>query len=764
MEKFSWLSDHGRLALIDCLHDGIFVIDYVNFAYVNQPLAEMLGYPIEEMVGHPFINFVADEDKPLVLSRHKARLAGEEVPEQYEIKLSTAQGTTLYCALNVTLSKNSDGNIVSIGSVRDITQQKAIQVELEASQIELESIFNRLPDVFYRTDMQGITIKISPSVFDLLGYRPEEILGTPMASHYNNPEDRQKIVQAIIEGGGKATQVEAALKRKDGSVIWVSTSAYTRYEPDGTPFCVEGTARNITERKQMENKLRLERNHNQRYLDTTMALMVELDSDGKITMINRTAENLLGYAENELLGRNWFATCLPQPDGSDIVLPAFLRLMAGDMQSFEEFENAIQCRDGRQRIITWKNTLLTNTAGQIVGTLSSGLDITERKRAENSLTESLKKLEEKELSKTRFLAAAGHDLRQPLAAANMFLDALKQTEPTPEQDKIIQSLDRAMSIFKRMLGSLLDISKLDSGVIKPEYVPINVTKTLILLQQSLAPMAGEKKIGFKLNFSKKEALVVLGDIGLLNTVLMNLASNAIKFTSKGSVLISARKRGNEVLFQVWDTGIGIPGDCIEHIFDEFYQIGNQQRDRTAGLGLGLAIAKRAIALLDSEITCRSQIGQGTVFGFRLPLDDIIKGTIQQAAIEVTQEDAPNLSFVQGKRFVVVEDDLMIRQALTKSLEGLGGEVECFHSGEDALHHVNIGYADCYIVDYMLGGALNGIQFLNMLRKKLDKPINAVLVTGDTSSSFIRDASDCCWPALYKPVNTAELISTLAAQE
>jgi signal transduction histidine kinase len=384
--------------------------------------------------------------------------------------------------------------------------------------------------------------------------------------------------------------------------------------------------------------------------------------------------------------------------------------------------------------------------------------IAERKKTELALVEAMHELEIKELSSTRFLAAAGHDLRQPLAAANLFINALQCTESTPQQNLIIQRLDQTMIIFNGLLDALLNISKLDSGVIKPEYALVDVTNVFDRLEQSFVPMAREKQIGFKLYLPIKGALVVRTDFGLLNSILANLVSNAIKFTSRGAILISARKRGNDVLFQVWDTGMGISDEHIRHIFDEFYQVSNPQRDRSNGLGLGLAIAKRAIKLLGSEIRCRSQTGKGTVFEFRLPLDFTSSGVGQQAASEASQEDVANLSFVQGKRFAVVEDDILVAQALTQSLEGIGGEVQCFHNAEDALQHANTVCADYHIVGYMLSGTLDGIQYLNLLRQKLGKPVNAVLMTGDTSSNLIRKTANCDWPVFFKPVSMFKLIS------
>jgi CheY-like chemotaxis protein len=283
------------------------------------------------------------------------------------------------------------------------------------------------------------------------------------------------------------------------------------------------------------------------------------------------------------------------------------------------------------------------------------------------------------------------------------------------------------------------------------------------LEQNFAPMAGEKKLGFRLHFPMADGLVVRSDMGLIKSVLMNLVSNAIKFTAKGAVLVSARRRGDSVLFQIWDSGMGIPEEHINQIFDEFYQINNPQRDRTGGLGLGLSIAKRALTLLGTKIACRSRIGRGSVFEFRLPLHIAAHDQARPTANTGLPDDAVDESFAQGKRFVIVEDDVLVAQGMINWLEGMGGQVKCFHSAEEALRHVNIDHADYYIADYMLGGAFNGIQFLNLLRQKLGKPVKAVLVTGDTSANFIRHAVDCDWPVLHKPINTSKLISSFSAQ-
>jgi CheY-like chemotaxis protein len=374
----------------------------------------------------------------------------------------------------------------------------------------------------------------------------------------------------------------------------------------------------------------------------------------------------------------------------------------------------------------------------------------------------MRKLEEKELAKTRFLAAAGHDMRQPLAAANLFIDALGTTALTADQKQIVQRLDQAMSTFNGLLDALLNISKLDAGVIKPEYTSVHVTEIIDWLEQNFTQLAGEKGLGFRLYFPMRETLVVHSDIGLVKSILMNIVANAIRFTSAGSILVSARRRGGEVLFQVWDTGMGIKAEHLEHIFDEFYQVDNPQRDRTSGLGLGLSIAKRASTLLGAKITCRSRFGHGSVFGLSLPLDATPGVLSRTPAVDLRQPVADD-RFVRGKRLIVVEDDKLVARAMVDWLEGLEAEVNHFYSAEDALHHANVA-DDYYIVDYMLSGKLNGIQYLNQVRERLGKPIKAVLVTGDTSPAFVRGAVLCDWPILHKPVNRSQLISSLSMQE
>jgi signal transduction histidine kinase len=419
--------------------------------------------------------------------------------------------------------------------------------------------------------------------------------------------------------------------------------------------------------------------------------------------------------------------------------------------------------DEQNRLLQKQTELLTIAKDSLDQTNHElTLEIAKRLNIESALNDSIRRVEEKELAKSRFLAAAGHDLRQPLAAANLFIDALKHTRPNAGQDQIIQRLAHALSTFNGLLDALLNISKLDAGVIKPEYSTIDVVEIFNLLEQNFAAVANEKQLRFKLFFPMNEKVFIHSDIGLVNSILMNLVSNAIKYTTRGAILICARRRDNNVLFQVWDTGIGIKVDDLENIFDEFYQVNNPHRDREKGLGLGLTIAERALNLLDGSIKCRSRVGYGSVFEFSLPMGLSSNDVTQTAVSNLPDDDVNQEKFVRGKHFVVVENDALVAEAMYKVLQMMGGKVELFHRPEIALPHTNIEHADYYIVDYMLEGSLNGIQFLNQLRQKKGVPINAVLVTGDTSTAFVREMENCDWPVLHKPVTISKLIDRLRA--
>ncbi len=492
-------------------------------------------------------------------------------------------------------------------------------------------------------------------------------------------------------------------------------------------------------------------------------------------------KGMLGYAEHEIANNveSWRKLVHPLdlPHATENIEACFLGTSTKYRTEFR-----MLCKDGSWKWILAQGAVVErDDAGNPVRMIGTHIDISEPKRLEAAIKEINEHLEDRvaqrtrdleaarvvaekaNQSKTRFLAAAGHDLRQPLAAANLFIDALRYSKPTPEQDHLLQRLDQSMTMFNELLESLLNISKLDAGAIKPEYTTFSVGELFNWIEQSFAPIAQDRQLDFRLHYTKREDILIHSDFNLIKSAIQNLVSNAIKFTPQGGILVSARQRREEMLIQIWDTGIGIPDDHLYHIFDEFYQIGNLHRDRNNGLGLGLSITQRAISLLGGNISCRSHLGRGSVFGFSLPLNYTQVKRFQKISLAGQKQVVNQAELVRGKNFVVVENDLLVAEALIKVLSTMGAKASLFPNGESALDSPDIRNADYYIVDYMLAGTLNGMQFLEQLRQQRHTTIRAILITGDTSPAFVHSCENFEWPVQHKPVNISKLIDSLITQ-
>lgn len=483
------------------------------------------------------------------------------------------------------------------------------------------------------------------------------------------------------------------------------------------------------------------------------------DTQGRFVFANRPVRELFGASLDEIVGRT---------DEAFFDAETFEKIRRNDRLVLEEGltsrkeETVFNLRDGRTSTFFSVKIPLRNEAGNIYALCGISTDITDRKQAEERLLDSYHQLEEKELSKTRFLAAAGHDLRQPIAAANLYVEALKLTSPNQHQNELLERLDQSMSIFSGMLERLLNISKFDAGLVKPEIVSFDLAELFARLEQTFAQPARDKNLRLRLFSTKRHSLTVRTDVDLVQSVLMNLVSNAIKYTERGGILVGIRLRRDKVLLQVWDTGIGIAQAEQARIFDEFYQVANPQRSREGGLGLGLSICQRAITLLDSKVSCRSTVGRGSVFEFSLPLNTERRttGPVQTTGHLARSDDD---TLLNGKQVVVVEDDPLVASGMISLLHALGAGVNHFDNAEDALRHTDIALADFYIVDFSLGGKITGVRFLERLQQQQSKPIRAVVVTGETSSRFICSIADIPWPVLHKPINTAMLLSGLRQQ-
>jgi CheY-like chemotaxis protein/anti-sigma regulatory factor (Ser/Thr protein kinase) len=303
-----------------------------------------------------------------------------------------------------------------------------------------------------------------------------------------------------------------------------------------------------------------------------------------------------------------------------------------------------------------------------------------------------------------------------------------------------------------MLNSLLDISKLDAGIVQPSVGPVDLAALLRKLDAEHQPIASQTGNRLRVRVANT---VVLSDAGMLQRILSNLISNALRYTYGGRVLVGVRRRGDRVRVDVCDTGSGIPVDSLEDIFLEFHQLGNPERDRRRGLGL--AIVKRLAGLLDHPIEVRSVHGRGSRFSITLP-----RGSGLRRAGEEQAPAARAGAGLQGRRVLVLDDEIAVLDAMRGLLESWGCEVVTTATPEDAEAQITAAnrIPDLLVVDYRLRRHASGIETITRLRECAGTQVPALVITGDTAPDRLREAQRSGFPLLHKPVRPALLHSTL----
>jgi signal transduction histidine kinase/CheY-like chemotaxis protein len=361
--------------------------------------------------------------------------------------------------------------------------------------------------------------------------------------------------------------------------------------------------------------------------------------------------------------------------------------------------------------------------------------------------------EDANVAKSKFLAAASHDLRQPLHALNLLIEALKRSCGDRERTAIYPRVEQSLDALGKLFNALLDISRLDAAAVTPEPEDFRLAGLLHRCVREQEAEAHRK--GLRLRCRHCAALVRTDPL-LLERVVRNLISNAIRYTDQGGVLIACRKRRDRVLLQVWDTGIGIPGDRIAKVFEEFHQIDNPHRDRSRGLGLGLAIVRRLCDLLGLPLSLRSRLGRGTVVSVLLPRATRIPETA------ASSPSPPTLWEMHGRVVLVIDDERDVLQATAVLLGQWGCEVLTAQSGAQAqaLLRRNGQVPDVILSDLRLRDEETGIDAIAAVRAAVSQPVPAVLLTGDTAPERIRLARESGYRLLHKPLQPARLRAAL----
>ncbi len=601
-------------------------------------------------------------------------------------------------------------------------------------------------------DGDGRIVFASARVREVFGYEPGELVGSTVEvlvpeRHRPHHGAHRAGYAADPRPRPMGLALELFARRKDGSEFPVEISLSPVHTEQGV--LVSSTIRDITDRKATEAALARERAFLDSMIRTAPTIVLLLDSAGRIQQVNPYMEQLSGYAEDEIAGADWFDRFLPEDERVG-VREIFHQTMVRGFNSGHT--NGLVTASGELRQIEWLSRTLADGSGEAIGLLCIGRDVTAQIEHEEALGQARQEAEQANASKSRFLAAASHDLRQPLQSLGLYLSVLNRHLDNPKAVEISEKMRKSLDTMGELLDALLDISRLDSGSVVPELQDFRIDTMLDRIVTDNAQQAEEKGLDLTCDTT---GWVVRSDAGLLERVIANLVTNAIRYTDSGSVRISCRREGDRARISVTDTGVGIPEAALERVFDEYYQLDNPVRDRRKGLGLGLSIVRHIARLLELDLHVTSRVGEGSTFAVDVRLGELQPAeTVAASSTEVGSKAEPLVLFV--------EDDPAVIDATAMLFEATGVSFHTATDGPSAVDDVVAGLVpDLIVCDYRLPG-MNGVEVIRRVREVMGRNVPAVVMTGDTSARDIESAHLPLCTVLHKPVDTERLLGLVEA--
>ena len=364
------------------------------------------------------------------------------------------------------------------------------------------------------------------------------------------------------------------------------------------------------------------------------------------------------------------------------------------------------------------------------------------------------------LSKTKFLAAASHDVLQPLNAALLSISVLSDLQETDLGKELVQQVERSLETMSELLSTLLDISKLDAGIVKPRFEEFRLWQILDAIQSDFSPIADEK--GLELRIRCDEFLAVRSDRTMLRRIFQNLISNALRYTSSGGVLIAIRKRQDHLQVEVIDTGEGIPDHQQENVFEEFHRgalPNGHDREANSGLGLGLSIVKRMATTLGHELTMKSRVGRGTRFSLRVPRADDVPALVEVNEVQST----PAVAGIKDREVLLIENDPDGIAAMKTLLESWGCKTKVTRTVDETkeLTCNDEWVPDIIVADQNLDFGDLGTDAVQMVRESTQNDIPALIITADPNKSVDQKAKQLGMEMMYKPIKPAQLRALLS---
>ena len=605
------------------------------------------------------------------------------------------------------------------------------QSELESWRSKYFDLYELAPVGYCSLDENGLIFDVNLTAARMLGLPRSEVRSRPLSRFVGERDaNRYELFRRRLQSSDVPESCDLQFCTHGGASLWMHLSGI-RAQREGGLDTLHIALTDISVSVRAE-ELKEVSERNQALLNAIPDLIFTSNRDGEFLDVKASEQSFLDAAPDRLLGRV-LHDVLPKST-ADLFLNCFAEAL--ESKTVQDLNYSLLL-EGQEK--HFEARIAPSTRDSVITIVR---DITERSKIAGDLVAAKLNAEKANNSKSRFLAAASHDLRQPLAALDLYVGVL-QHQVSAEQHDLICKIRSCCDSLTELLTDLLDISKLEAGVVVPVQSDFSVDEFLEAIVSVHSAEASLK--GLSLRWRPTNAYVH-SDRKLLTRILNNLISNAIRYTSEGGVLIAFRRHEGKSWLEVWDTGIGIPKDKVDFVFDEFTQIGSIGAAK--GSGLGLAIVAKTAGVLGLGIRVRTRLGRGSMFAIELR-----KGRKPEAQVEVVRE-------VKSRhlRIALVDDDSNVLAAIVLALEFVGHQVISATNEEGLMERLGAQAPDIVISDYRLGTKKTGFDVIKAVRAAFGANLPALIITGDTDPELIRSMARHGIGIQYKPIKFDALLT------